>query len=338
MLQYPSLIQSGLPLLLLQPGWGLFPLLSHWWNMRPRSPNSSKLIIQLGNVSGTELSLATLLICVEIEASTILLDDVTVEIPGGGRDQFKVIYEWRPEPCLHCHTSGHYSENCCKKTSSSKPSLTSEQPAIIPLANASNDPPSSTSPSTSNPSPTLNQSASAPTQNGSATLALVDANSTIKVSNVSKSSVGPSNHSCGANASSSVRGVGDAAVITFSGAQVAVGGPSLDTTVSSISVKISGDDSGVVLGMSKPIVTMVDYGGTVVSLTGEDVSLWAEGAASVIHNSSNDEDSFYLLDSSKDMGVKADFVRRQVLPHYTSSPSKFLQNLDVMERSIDQHL
>ncbi|KAK1319062.1 hypothetical protein QJS10_CPB04g01248 [Acorus calamus] len=244
------------------------------------------------------------IICVEIEASTIFPDDVTVEIPGGGRDQFKVIYEWRPEPCLHCHTFGHYSENCCKKTSSSKPSLTSKQPAIIPLANASNDPPSSTSPSTSTPSPTLNQSASAPTQNGSSTLALVDADSTIKVSNVSKSSVGPSNHSCGSNASSSVRGVGDAAVIAFSGAQVAVGGPSLDTTMASISVKISGDDSGAVPGMSKPIVTMVDYGSTVMSLTGEDVSLWAEGAASVIHNSSNDEDSFYLLDPSKDMGVK----------------------------------
>ncbi|KAK1296360.1 hypothetical protein QJS10_CPB15g00772 [Acorus calamus] len=57
-------------------------------------------------------------ICVEIETLTVLPNEVTVEVPGGDRESFKVIYEWKPDPCAHCHTFGHYSENSCKKPSS----------------------------------------------------------------------------------------------------------------------------------------------------------------------------------------------------------------------------
>ncbi|KAK1302667.1 hypothetical protein QJS10_CPB12g00683 [Acorus calamus] len=58
--QSPSLTQSGLLLLLQQPSWGLFPHLSHWLKIKPRSSNSSILTSQLGNASGTKPSLATL--------------------------------------------------------------------------------------------------------------------------------------------------------------------------------------------------------------------------------------------------------------------------------------
>ncbi|KAK1304617.1 hypothetical protein QJS10_CPB11g00756 [Acorus calamus] len=44
-----------------------------------------------------------------------LPDSIVVNSKIGGRQEYKVVYDWKPRACSHCHTFGHDDSMCCKK-------------------------------------------------------------------------------------------------------------------------------------------------------------------------------------------------------------------------------
>ncbi|KAK1283257.1 hypothetical protein QJS10_CPB21g00761 [Acorus calamus] len=67
----------------------------------------------LGQNRGTRISYAR--VCVEIEAGKPLPDSIVVNSKIGGRQEYKVVYDWKPRACSHCHTFEHDDSMCCKK-------------------------------------------------------------------------------------------------------------------------------------------------------------------------------------------------------------------------------
>ncbi|KAK1257328.1 hypothetical protein QJS04_geneDACA023629 [Acorus gramineus] len=99
------------------PIWIHLPELPfHYW-----SPN---YLGKIGSIIGTPFYMdnATRIsswidnarICVEINALIVCLEEVTVEVPRGNRESFIIIYESKPDPCVHYHTFGHYLKNVAK--------------------------------------------------------------------------------------------------------------------------------------------------------------------------------------------------------------------------------
>ncbi|KAK1303554.1 hypothetical protein QJS10_CPB11g01546 [Acorus calamus] len=100
------------------PIWVRLPNLPlHLWNVdclsRIGSLIGSPLFMDSATLRCTKTSFARL--CIEVEASTVLPDEVSVEIAPGLKEKFKVDYDWRPSACIHCQTFGHNEVRCCKK-------------------------------------------------------------------------------------------------------------------------------------------------------------------------------------------------------------------------------
>ncbi|KAK1261718.1 hypothetical protein QJS04_geneDACA011583 [Acorus gramineus] len=47
-----------------------------------------------------------------------LPDSIVVNSPIGGRQEFRVVYDWKPQACSHCNTFGHDDAMCYKKQKS----------------------------------------------------------------------------------------------------------------------------------------------------------------------------------------------------------------------------
>ncbi|KAK1294881.1 hypothetical protein QJS10_CPA16g00368 [Acorus calamus] len=60
-------------------------------------------------------------ICMEVQASTLLLDSVLVEVAPGVRESFMVDYDWKPTTCKYCQTFGHDDASCVMKPSVEPP-------------------------------------------------------------------------------------------------------------------------------------------------------------------------------------------------------------------------
>ncbi|KAK1310888.1 hypothetical protein QJS10_CPA08g00723 [Acorus calamus] len=100
------------------PIWVKFPDLPlHMWSLDCLNKIASGIGIPLyrdaATRQGTRISYAR--VCVEIEAGKPLPDSIVVNSKIGGRQEYKVVYDWKPRACSHCHTFGHDDSMCCKK-------------------------------------------------------------------------------------------------------------------------------------------------------------------------------------------------------------------------------
>ncbi|KAK1308132.1 hypothetical protein QJS10_CPA09g01394 [Acorus calamus] len=122
------------------PIWVKFPNLPlHMWSIECLSKIANAIGVPLyrdaATRQGTRISFAR--VCIEIEAGTPLPDTVIVNSNLGGLQEFKVLYDWKPQACSHCATFGHDDAMCCNKPSkaqSTAPAPNGEKTHSTPTA------------------------------------------------------------------------------------------------------------------------------------------------------------------------------------------------------------
>ncbi|KAK1281088.1 hypothetical protein QJS04_geneDACA014925 [Acorus gramineus] len=105
------------------PVWIKFPNLPlHFWSKTCIGKIASLLgnPLYLDTPTALQSRTAYARVCVEVEASGDLPDEVFVEIRNGDRVAVRVTYDWKPMACEHCNTVGHESSFCCKKPCGTK--------------------------------------------------------------------------------------------------------------------------------------------------------------------------------------------------------------------------
>ncbi|KAK1272493.1 hypothetical protein QJS04_geneDACA015180 [Acorus gramineus] len=103
------------------PIWVKFPDLPlHMWSLeclnKIASGIGTPLYRDAATRQGTRISFAR--VCVEIEAGQALPDSIVVNSPIGGRQEFRVVYDWKPQAWSHCNMFGHDDAMCYKKQKS----------------------------------------------------------------------------------------------------------------------------------------------------------------------------------------------------------------------------